>query len=320
MRKLTVLLFALIGMAALGALWQWWCSRREALRFTAPGTLVDVGGRRLHLNCTGSGSPTVILEASGFGNASSYHQVLPEIAKRTQVCAYDRAGMGFSDPALVLGVRWVGGRPGRAPRPRGRATSYLLVAGSAGGLIAQRFALHHPDEVSGLVLLDAPSPETLARVPNVFDNFARAACVGRWAARVGLVRLLDPFGLRKGTGEAAARSLALTYKTTAWDAVCGMTRSFRSEANRPEGERRLPRDLPLRVLSHGEPRGLLLPGQEAEAQRLEPLWQELEQALAQKSAKGSYRSVPGSGHLIASEQPLAVVNAVFELLDASRAR
>jgi pimeloyl-ACP methyl ester carboxylesterase len=73
--------------------------------------------------------------------------------------------------------------------------------------------------------------------------------------------------------------------------------------------------LPLRVLGHEQPRGLLPPGGEAEAARLEPLWQEAQANLARLSENGSYRVVPGSGHLIVQDRPDAVVAAVLEMLD-----
>jgi hypothetical protein len=98
LRFLGVVLVALATVAIAGAVGQLWATRLDAERFPPPGVLVDVGGRRLHLRCEGRGQPTVILEASGFGNSHSYDTVLPRLAERTRVCAYDRAGMGWSDP------------------------------------------------------------------------------------------------------------------------------------------------------------------------------------------------------------------------------
>ena len=63
-----------------------------------PGKLVDIGGRRLHLHCTGSGSPTVVLEAGASAFAIDWALVQPEIAKTNRICSYDRAGSGWSDP------------------------------------------------------------------------------------------------------------------------------------------------------------------------------------------------------------------------------
>jgi pimeloyl-ACP methyl ester carboxylesterase len=95
------LLVALLGLAVVlalgGALYQTVSVRREARRFPPPGTLVDVGGRRLHLQCAGEGSPIVIFESSGFGTSMSFEAVRADLTGRTRTCAYDRMGMGWSD-------------------------------------------------------------------------------------------------------------------------------------------------------------------------------------------------------------------------------
>ena len=112
----------------------------------------------------------------------------------------------------------------------------------------------------------------------------------------------------------AALSAALSYKTAAWDAACAMTRDFRPEAAHLAAGLPLPRALPLRILSHAEPRDLLPPGHEAEARQLEPQWQQLQRNLALRSDDSTQRVVPGSGHLIAQDRPDAVIAAVLELL------
>jgi pimeloyl-ACP methyl ester carboxylesterase len=315
-RALGVGLVGLATVAIAGALGQLWATRLDAERFPPPGVLVDVGGRRLHLRCEGTGQPTVILEASGFGNSHSYDAVLPRLAERTRVCAYDRAGMGWSDPEITpLGFEALEADLALLLRNAHEPPKYLFVAGSAGGLIAQLVASHHPEQVVGLVLLDSIGIESIARAPSTFDGLARSACLGSWAARFGIVRLADVFGLRKLSGDAARLSAALSYKTAPWDAACAMTRDFLPEAARLRNDLRLPGRLPLRVLSHEQPRGLLPPGGEAEAAQLEPLWQEAQANLARLSEKGSYSVVPGSGHLIVQDRPDAVVAAVLEMLD-----
>src|SRR3982074_1911005 len=95
-RRLFVATLALlIVLLAAGAVYQWLRVRAEAGRYPPPGTLVDIGGRRLHLVCIGEprrGEPTVIFESSGFGGALSSEQARREVAARTRVCSYDRAG------------------------------------------------------------------------------------------------------------------------------------------------------------------------------------------------------------------------------------
>src|SRR5688500_2179426 len=95
----------LIGLAGVfivavsaGAAYQWTATRRDLARTPAPGRLLDVGGHRLHIWCTGEGEPTVILEAGLGGSSAGWGFVQPEVARFARVCSYDRAGIGYSDP------------------------------------------------------------------------------------------------------------------------------------------------------------------------------------------------------------------------------
>lgn len=121
-----------------------------------PGKLVDIGGYRLHINCMGKESPTVILEAGLACDSGSWLTVPSEIAKVARVCSYDRAGLGWSDPG---------------PKPRTSQqmvnelhtllakaeiqSPYVLVGHSFGGYHIRLYASHYPDEVVGMVLVDA---------------------------------------------------------------------------------------------------------------------------------------------------------------------
>lgn len=127
-----------------------------ARQATASGGLVDVGGRRLYVECVGSGSPTVVLEA-GFGGASeSWTAVLPESGRTTRTCAYDRAGLGASD--AMSGVHDAGDEIRDLARLLDRARiepPYVLVGHSYGGLLVRLFARAHADQTGGVVLVDA---------------------------------------------------------------------------------------------------------------------------------------------------------------------
>ena len=120
------------------------------------GDLVDVGGRRLYVECVGSGSPTVLLEAGFGGTSRDWTLLLPEIGRTTRTCAYDRAGLGDSD--AMPGVHDAGDEIRDLERllDRGRIEPpYVLVGHSYGGLLARLFAHAHPDETGGVVLIDA---------------------------------------------------------------------------------------------------------------------------------------------------------------------
>ncbi len=123
-----------------------------------PQRLVDIGGRRLNLVCTGKGSPAVILEAGLLADSSAWRLVQPALSRTTKVCSYDRAGLGFSDPAgpprdaaaIVLDLRAV-------LRTAGIAPPYVLVGWSSGGLYTRLYQYRFPDEVAGLVEVDPDS-------------------------------------------------------------------------------------------------------------------------------------------------------------------
>ena len=121
-----------------------------------PGRLIDLGGYKLHLNCTGQGSPTVVLSPGAGDFSFDWALVQPQVASFTRVCSYDRSGAAWSD----LG-----------PKPRtiyqevydlhrllakaGERGPYILVGQSAGGTVARIFAMQYRKEVKSLVLVDA---------------------------------------------------------------------------------------------------------------------------------------------------------------------
>ena len=131
----------------------------DARAYPMPGRLIDVGGHRLHLNCTGSGSPTVVLEPGGGEMSSNLGWITPAVARTTRVCVYDRAGRGWSEPAdtpqdglqIATDLHTLLQRGG-VPGP------YVLAGHSFGGLYVLTFAARYPDEVAGMVLIDSTNP------------------------------------------------------------------------------------------------------------------------------------------------------------------
>jgi pimeloyl-ACP methyl ester carboxylesterase len=131
-----------------------------------PGQKYDVGGYKLYLECAGSGSPTVIVEAgSGTGTATTnlpgWRAFRESLAGETRVCAYDRAGLGASDPRpssiAQTGARYADElhallAAANVPGP------YVLVGASFGGLVASAHVLKYPSDYAGLVFLDSDAP------------------------------------------------------------------------------------------------------------------------------------------------------------------
>ena len=113
----------------IGTAYQHWAQRRDLRTHPAPGQLVDVGGHRLHLWCSGEGSPVVVLETGAGGSSLQWNQVQPGVARTTRVCAYDRAGLGWSD---------LGPTPRSAAKIVDELHILLETAGVAGPLYPDR--------------------------------------------------------------------------------------------------------------------------------------------------------------------------------------
>jgi pimeloyl-ACP methyl ester carboxylesterase len=157
----------------------------------------------------------------------------------------------------------------------------------------------------------------LARVIAILGdvgNKVERACLVRIAARLGILRLLDPLGLRKLPTDTAARTIAIMYRVEPMVTVCEMLRGIPKSAQELDVAPPLEPDVPLVVLSHERPEGLLPPGYESEVEAFEPEWRDVQQRLARRSTRGTWRMVPNSGHLIHASQPHAVAGAVLEML------
>lgn len=135
--------------------------------YAAPGTPIDVGdGRKLNLRCSGTGAPVVVLEAGGNADASTWFRVHDALARKTRVCAYDRAGFGFSaegplprDLEAQITDLHALIREAKLPVP------VILVGHSLGSNIVRGYARRHPEHVSALVLVDPPEHGAEARMP-----------------------------------------------------------------------------------------------------------------------------------------------------------
>lgn len=127
-----------------------------------PGQLISIGDRKLHLHCTGTGTPTIILEAGASAFAIDWSLVQPEVARGSRVCSYDRARHGWSDPSPSVGTPEEVVRDLRAVLLAAKVSPpYVLVGASMGGIYVRMYQLHHPGDVVGLVLVDPSSEDGL---------------------------------------------------------------------------------------------------------------------------------------------------------------
>jgi pimeloyl-ACP methyl ester carboxylesterase len=308
------LLGIVVMLAAAGFLYENISEARDR-RFNAMGgKLVDLGGRKVHLNCTGESSPTVILD-SGLGDTYlSWRKVQPEIAKFTRVCSYDRAGLGYSDPS---------------PRPRtsrviaeelhellqaaGVAPPYVMVGHSMGGYDVRLYASMYPQEVMGMVLVDASHPDQENRFPAELKNME-----GSWQREAQFIAYTTPFGVPRLMGlcdEGAIDRAADCNGRTARERLAEI-RAFpesaaQTAATDPFG------DLPLAVLSHDpdKPSNDLPPDL---AKSVNELWEKMQEELAHLSTRGTQTVAKNSGHYIQIDRPDVVIDAVRNVVDQAR--
>jgi pimeloyl-ACP methyl ester carboxylesterase len=188
-----LILVVALALAAAGAVYQAVASRRSSRRHAPPGSFVDAGGYRLHVVCAGTGAPPVVFEAGIAASSLSWTRVLPEVARFTSSCAYDRAGLGWSETP---------GRPRRFADvvrdlhtvlvTRGFAAPCVLVGHSFGCFIVCAYAAAHRQDVGGLVLIDPPAASEWqapsARQARMIWGGIQLSRVGALLATLGVVR------------------------------------------------------------------------------------------------------------------------------------
>ena len=161
-------------------------------KFKPPGRLVQAGGSTLHFQIAGSGKPVVVLEAGIAATSLSWALVQPEVARFTTVVSYDRAGLGWSAPAITPRTPTVIAKELReALQTTGLPGPYILVGHSFGGLVVQRFATLYRSDVLGVVLVDALRPDEWCRLTperqRILAHAIRLSRRGATLARLGIV-------------------------------------------------------------------------------------------------------------------------------------
>jgi pimeloyl-ACP methyl ester carboxylesterase len=305
------------------------------LSYIRPDRLVDIeNGRKMNIHCVGTGSPTVILEAGLGDQIRAWATVQPQISERTRACSYDRAGLGFSDASY---------RPGTSANAvadlhqlliaASVKPPYVLVGHSLGGMYVRLYADKYRSEVVGIVLVDPVSEEQGRRytlldistktlndryveslrsecIPAAVRGFEKGSpiykrCVGEPDARFS-----DQFSQALAANQSTAVHFQAVWSewanvfTTSSDQVRAVKRSFGN--------------MPLIVLSRAP--FALEPNETQEMRDAKNrLWMELHDDIARLSARGINRVVSGAGHYIQFDQPNAVIEAVFEVLNQAPA-
>lgn len=300
-----------------------WAKANLASQYPAPGQLIAVGGYKLHLDCRGQGSPTVLLEAGLNDFSVQWARVQPAVAQFTRVCTYDRAGLGWSDPSphprtmatMVQELRHLldqGGIPG----------PYVLVGHSFGGITMRHFAHEYRDAVVGMVLVDAAHEAQLARlsgqsrtIEQLVQQFRVLALLNRW----GLLALSPAQIPNRDLPEAAlAQYRARLAVSGYFDAAVAESAAFSLNL----GHGSLPHpdalgDLPLIVISRGQAEPL--PGLSASQNaQNEQSWRNLQAELVSLSSHSQQWIAEQSGHNIHLQQPMLVIQAIRGLVESTQ--
>jgi pimeloyl-ACP methyl ester carboxylesterase len=290
--------------------------RSDRKRYPAPGRLVDVGGRRLHLFSQGDAAgPTVVIEQGTASPSLVWWPVQAAIAKFARVCTYDRAGYLWSDPAASGRILEDRVADLHALLERAKVPGpYILVGHSLGGLLMRRFAQAHPKLVAGIVLVDAPNEAVMFRpaVARFYQQGLQMQKVMGVLARFGLVRAFarfmpmamlpdDPMGysLCVTPGHAAAAA-------DEFQAMANVSEQMRS----PEPPGSLG-DRPLLLLTHGIPFPPM-------AAVMEEGWAEGMQELARLSTNSEVIVATKSNHLVHVDEPELVIESVRRVHAAAR--
>jgi pimeloyl-ACP methyl ester carboxylesterase len=189
------LVAGLLALAVIGAIYQAVATQIDQRTYSPPGEMVDVGTHSLHINCVGRGSPTVILEAANLGMSAHWVRVHQQLAKTTRVCAYDRAGLGWSEAGPEpRDARQISNELHTLLKGAGTEGPYVLVGHSYGGLYARMYAAQYSEEVSGVALVDSSHPEQFTRSPQgreMYEQTRRMGAVIPWLTRLGVTRLTN---------------------------------------------------------------------------------------------------------------------------------
>ena len=305
-----VIVLVLVGaLVATTARYERAARTRFAREYPPVGELVDIGGRRIHLDCRGSGSPTVVFE-SGLDvyGSQSWTKVHDAIASTTRACAYDRAGKLWSDPSPQRpdgGA--VAGDLHAALTAAGESGPLVLVGHGVGAAYVLTFTERYGDDVAGLVLVDAFHPDQFERLPDPNAPLATDKWdIDRLGARLawtGLTRMATAQDRPENApGDAGVR--IQRYLPTSLAALVAERNTVRHTLGQAGGSRALA-DRPLIALTASDQ---TLP------QRQEQAMTALHRDLASWSGAGRQETVRDSGSFIQNDQPDAVITAVREVI------
>jgi len=310
----------LVAMAA-GAIAEQLARRQAVHAFPPPGRMVDIGGRRIQLDCRGQGLPVVVFEANDLGGSLGWSAVQAEVANTRRACSYSRAGIMWSDPADgTRDDKAIADDLHAVLRAAGEHPPFVLVGHSLGNLYNVAYTKYFGDEVAGLVMVDPAHPDQARQIEAIthrpFSVLAPATKILTKLAWSGLPRLLIAMDdMPKGMEGAAAYGpqslVAMARELDNFDKTLADAATWHALGARPL--------YILTAMAPASPAAL----QEtqmtaAEDLRFRLVWKILHDDEAKWSSASQHRLVPDSGHRIQSETPQLVIHAIESVVDSVR--
>ncbi len=323
----------LLGLVVLatvvGSIYEFLGRRSAARSFPPPGQLVDIGGRRIQLDCRGTGSPIVVFEAGLDINGSlAWSLVHDSIARTTRACAYSRAGIMWSDAhGGPQNAETIAEDLHAALTKAGERPPYVLVGHSLGGPYIMTYTKKFGSDVAGLVFVDASHPDQVQRFKSVLPKagepgggMMRVAALLSWT---GIVRVAlpasagpahEPVQAVKAMVAFAPTSLGPMIKESdAIDSTMAQAGSFRQLGDRP-----------MVVLTANKPMAKetmnALKITPEQAVKFQALWRTLHDEEASWSSRSQHQVVDDATHYIQFDRPDVVIAAVRSVVDSVRAR
>lgn len=282
----------------------------------APGSFYVVNGHKMHLYCTGSGSPTIVLEA-GWGVSSpvlGWGDFQPSLAQITRVCSYDRAGLGWSEAQPgASDADHVAANLHELLAQAGVTGPIVLLSHSWGGIYVRDYMTHYPANVQGLVLMDSSTPDQMKRMealngPQNPSHLGLIIRMYRIFYSTGFPRLMGMCKPVAGFEPNAGRLLAEDQCRMHFDSLKNEYDNFDVSSSEtlhtgPYGA------LPILIISH-DPAAGVDPKEPPEARKIEPLWNQLQEELKPLSTHSLRIIAKGSGHEVHLDRKELVLQEV----------
>lgn len=308
-----------LAILAAGALFQSVGTWINDYRYPPLGKLIDIGGCKLHINSTGVGGITVVLDAGLSGTSLGWSLVQSEVSKYAQVCSYDRAGYGWSEEASLKRTSYnIAEELHTLLHKANIPGPYLLVGHSFGGCNMLLFANRYPEETVGVILVDSVHEEMLETLPpasdqGIFDKLWNHPRFQWLLSAIGYKRLIGPSKEIEKMFSPLSETIRTMYiahmnktsytKTVSREMAC----LGESLAQLKTAKIHL-QDKPLIVISAGK----ISKNEEGK------IWRDLQQKLLLKSNHAKQIIATDSDHMINHQQPDIIIKAILELLTSSK--